>query len=301
MGFDNGVANVREVGNALPVHAAVAPAALGAALDGVARHGAGGELVPVVGAPAEGMDHGREREARIGDPSGDDDVRPLAQRLHDRRSAEVSVGREHAVANLAQRAARVEVLQVVAPREQAVEPREEVVARHDPDPQLPAQPELPCGRGHRLPPAPPVHPAGVRRHVPPPPPPPTPPPGRGRPPTRREATPAGAAGGGGGDGGPAAPPPATTVPSRAPPPNGCGSRNRNRTRTVARQGWAPPSRANAGNSSIVTGAFRKAGATSKLWRGDRKFLVTPPPRPAPPAGRAGPPAVEPLHRLRGGW
>src|SRR2546426_12609515 len=42
-------------------------------------------------------------------------------RSNDRGGAEVGVGREHAVANLAQRALRVEVLQVVAPSEQAID------------------------------------------------------------------------------------------------------------------------------------------------------------------------------------
>ena len=168
MGFHDRVADVREVRDALPVHAAIAPAALGAALDGVARNGAGGELVPVVGAPAEGVHHGREREPGIGDPSGDDDVRSLTQRLNERRRAEVGVGREHAVANLAERAARVEVLQVVAPREQAIEPGQEVVARDDADPQLAAEAELPRRRGHRLRAGARVHAPGVRRHLHPP-------------------------------------------------------------------------------------------------------------------------------------
>src|SRR5205807_3041282 len=79
------------------------------------------------------------------------------------------------------------------------------------------------------------------------------------------AKPSGSASWGGRWGATTVRPPGTTVTS-APSPNGRPSRNRKRTRTVACQGRAPPSRAKAGNNSTVTGRSRNAGAISKPWR-----------------------------------
>ena len=89
---DDRIPDVGEIGDALPVHQAVAPRALGTAFDGVARHGPGRQQVPVVGPPSEGMNHGREREPGIGHPAGDHDVGVSAQRLHHGPRAEVGVG-----------------------------------------------------------------------------------------------------------------------------------------------------------------------------------------------------------------
>ena len=51
-GLDDRIADVGEVGNLPPVVQAVAAGALRAALDDVAGDDAGGEAVPVVGAPS---------------------------------------------------------------------------------------------------------------------------------------------------------------------------------------------------------------------------------------------------------
>src|SRR4029077_12755439 len=60
-------------------------------------------------------------------------------------------------------------------------------------------------------------------------------------------------------------PPATTRKS-VPSPNGRGSASRNRTVTSAGQGRAPLSRANAGNSSMVSGGPRSDGGTANECR-----------------------------------
>src|SRR2546423_1819799 len=133
--FDDRVPHVGEVGNALPVDEAVAAAALGAALDRVTRHGAGGEQVPGIGTPVEGVDHRREREAGVGDAARDDDVRAAAQRIDHGPGPEVGVGREHPIAYVGERPARIEVSQVVPPGQEAVQPPQQIVPRHDPDAQ----------------------------------------------------------------------------------------------------------------------------------------------------------------------
>src|SRR5439155_9701619 len=86
----------------------------------------------------------------FGHATGDHDIGALAQRLHHGPRAEVGVGGAHAVANVAERAARVEVVQLVSTCEQPVEATEEVVSRHDADAQLAAEPQPACRRGHRL-------------------------------------------------------------------------------------------------------------------------------------------------------
>ena len=65
LGFHDGIADVGHVGNVLPVDLTVAARALRAALDDVAGDGSGGEFVPIGGAPAEAVHHGREGEGSV--------------------------------------------------------------------------------------------------------------------------------------------------------------------------------------------------------------------------------------------
>ncbi len=92
LGFDDGVADVRHVGNVLPIHLAVAAGTLRAAFDDVAGDRARREFVVIVGLPAEAVDHGRERERGIGGAAGDHDVRAGSQRFGQREGADVGVG-----------------------------------------------------------------------------------------------------------------------------------------------------------------------------------------------------------------
>src|SRR2546426_8180668 len=115
---------------------AIAARALGTALDGMPGDRPGGEQVPRIGAPPEGVDQRREGEARVRDAAGDHDVRALAQRRGDRPGAEIRVGGEHAVPDLVQGAAGVEVLERVAAREQPVQPAQQIVPRHHADAEL---------------------------------------------------------------------------------------------------------------------------------------------------------------------
>ena len=86
-----------------PVLEEVAAGGLGTTLDDVSRHRAGGHLVPIIRGPAEFVEDGTQREPGVGDPAGNHDVSPEAQRLHDRGHPEIGVGRQHLVANLPKR------------------------------------------------------------------------------------------------------------------------------------------------------------------------------------------------------
>jgi hypothetical protein len=103
-----------------------------------------------------------QRESGVGHPSGDDDIGTAAQRLHDRCHAEVGVGRQHPVADLGERAAGFHVRQRMTPGDELVEATQDVVTRHQPNPDLPPEAE-PAGHvEHRLRAAARIHAAGVR-------------------------------------------------------------------------------------------------------------------------------------------
>ncbi len=91
--------------------------------------GAGGEAVPVVRLPAEFVNHRRQRQAGVGDASGDHDLGALPQRLRDRTRPEINVGALHLRANGGERLARLHVVQLDAARQEIVEPPHDVVAR----------------------------------------------------------------------------------------------------------------------------------------------------------------------------
>ena len=140
-GLDEGEAEVGEALHLLPV-GEVPTGALGAALDDVAGHDAGGEPVPVVGRPAELVDHRRQGHAGVGHPAGDDHVGAHLQRLHHRGGAEVDVGREHVGPLVGQGPAGVHVGQRLAGGLEVVEAVEDVVAEDDADPDPVANAEL---------------------------------------------------------------------------------------------------------------------------------------------------------------
>ena len=167
-GLHDRITHVRQVGDALPVNQAIAAARLGAALDRVACHRARREEVPRVRPPLERMHQRREREPGVGHPARDHDVGTAPQRIHHGAGTKVGVGREDAVANVAQRAPGVEVPELVAPREQPVQPAEQVISRDDTDPQSAAQSQPPCRVRDRLRAGARVHAARVRRHLDPP-------------------------------------------------------------------------------------------------------------------------------------
>ena len=96
--FEDRVANAGEVANPAPV-GEVAARALGAALDDVAGDDAGREAVPVIGRPVEGMDHRRQRDARVGAAARDHDLRAALQRLDDRPGAVVRIRGRDAIAD----------------------------------------------------------------------------------------------------------------------------------------------------------------------------------------------------------
>ena len=65
LGFDDGVADVGEIGEVLPVDLAVAAGGLGAAFNNVAGDGTGGEFVPIGFGPMELVNQRAEGEGGV--------------------------------------------------------------------------------------------------------------------------------------------------------------------------------------------------------------------------------------------
>ena len=128
LGFNDRITDVVEVRDGVPIDLAVSAGGLRAALDAVSGDGSGGELVPIVGLPSEFMNHGREREAGVGDAAGDDDLRALGQRVDDGPRAEVDVGALHVGADGGQGLAGIHAFELDAAREKSVEAVHDVVA-----------------------------------------------------------------------------------------------------------------------------------------------------------------------------
>src|SRR6185503_378166 len=73
------------------------------------------------------------RDGRVGHPSSNDDVGAVFEGSYDAGGAKVRVRRKHTLANLCQRLARIHINKRLARRQQLVQPRKEIVARHDGD------------------------------------------------------------------------------------------------------------------------------------------------------------------------
>ena len=84
------------------------------------------EAIVVVRRPAELVDQCRERDARIGNASGEHDVGLFFERGDDRHGSEISVGREHFVAIVPERLARFHVVEG-----ECFELGNDIVAAHD--------------------------------------------------------------------------------------------------------------------------------------------------------------------------
>ena len=70
------------------------------------------QQIPVVHRPAEGMDHRRQEQRRIGRAAGDDDIGARRQRLRHRFGAEIGIGGQEPVAELPDRAVELHDLEV---------------------------------------------------------------------------------------------------------------------------------------------------------------------------------------------
>jgi hypothetical protein len=110
------------------------------------------------------MEEWTERQTGVGHPAGHHDVRTLFQRGHDRAHAEVGVGGEDLVANVAEGPAGVHVAQLVATSNELVEARQDIVPRNEADIHLAREPQLSSHREHRLGAATRVHASGVGGH-----------------------------------------------------------------------------------------------------------------------------------------
>jgi hypothetical protein len=125
--FEHRIADARPVAHVAPV-GEVAARALRAALDDVAGDDARGKPIPVVGRPAERVDHRRERDAGVRAAARDDDLRAGRQRFDERPRAVVRVRRRHAIADRRERCAVFHVVERRARRVQLAEPAHQVVA-----------------------------------------------------------------------------------------------------------------------------------------------------------------------------
>ena len=125
--FDDGVADGGHVGNRLPVYLAVASGALRAAFDDVAGDRSRREFVPVVGLPAEFVNHGSEREGGVGGAACDDHIRAGVERLGQGERPDVGVCREDAGTNSANGFVCIHVAHLVALAQKFVDPVKDVV------------------------------------------------------------------------------------------------------------------------------------------------------------------------------
>jgi hypothetical protein len=90
----------------------VATGDLPGAFQEVPDHGAPAQPLPIIPSPAEFVHKGRKEQRRIAHPSGDDEVRPICQRRDDRLRAEIRVGRDHPLRDVADAALRFDQRQV---------------------------------------------------------------------------------------------------------------------------------------------------------------------------------------------
>ena len=141
------------------------PLRLSTALDDVAGDRSGGDAVPIVELPAELVHQRSERQARVGQPAADNDVRTFAQRLDERGGAEIDVGGLDLVADRGERFAGFHVVDLDALGDPVVELVENVVAGDDADLYLALQAELACDIRDRVGTALDVYAAGVREDL----------------------------------------------------------------------------------------------------------------------------------------
>jgi len=130
LGFDDRVADLLQLWNRLPVHLRVPSRGLRAALDDVPRDGAGRQLVPFIGPPAEAVNHGRQRQRRIRRAPRDHHLRPGVQRRSQRERADIGVSAQDAVANLGKRPSALQVAHLVALLQELVDAAQHIVALH---------------------------------------------------------------------------------------------------------------------------------------------------------------------------
>src|SRR5207237_10408171 len=139
---DNRVADVRQIGDRLPLELTVAARALRAALDDVARDCAGGEPVPIVRAPTELVHERRERQPRVACAPRDDDRRAAPAGFDNPLRTEICIRAQNTVADRRERRARIHVAQFDTAREQFVYWRQDGGARDEPEADAPGQAQV---------------------------------------------------------------------------------------------------------------------------------------------------------------
>ncbi len=130
LGFHDGVSDIRQVRNILPIDLRVAAGRLRAALDDVAGNSSRGKLVPIPLAPAEPMDHRGKRQRCIGAAPGDHHLRARRQSLREGKSADVRIRAQHARPNRSERLPGVHIAHLVAFRDQLIQAAVHIVTQH---------------------------------------------------------------------------------------------------------------------------------------------------------------------------
>ena len=159
--LDDREALVAESRDPLPV-GEVPAGGLHPALDQVSGHDAARDPLPVVGGPAVGVPDGGEGDPGVGDAPGDDHVRPVRQRPHDRLGAEVGVRRQDVGPPGPERIAGFQVVETDSVLQERVEPAHQVVAVHHRHRQSDSGFRRRAEHGAGA--APGIHPARVRDH-----------------------------------------------------------------------------------------------------------------------------------------
>ena len=100
--FNDRKADVRRVGYVEPI-GADASSYLCTAFDQMAGHGCPGQSIEIIFVPAKMIETWRHRQRRIGDATGDHNVRAAGQGIDDRRRAEIRIGRHQSITDAGQR------------------------------------------------------------------------------------------------------------------------------------------------------------------------------------------------------
>src|SRR5207248_1865786 len=119
--------------NCLPLVLTVCARTLRAALDYVSRDCPGREFVPIIGCPAKLMNHWTKGESGVGRATGDDNLRPLIQRLNNWSSAQIGISALNSIADRTQRLVCVHIAQFDSARQEIIYAIKDVITSHDAD------------------------------------------------------------------------------------------------------------------------------------------------------------------------
>ena len=130
--FQHRIADERKIVDFSPI-GVVGAGALCTAFHDVSGHRARRQQMVILRRPTEFVNHRAEHQRRIGDAAANHDIRPLIQRLGDRKRTEIGVGGRNAIPDRCQRLAGIHVFQLFSGIEQLVDPVVNVIAGYGGD------------------------------------------------------------------------------------------------------------------------------------------------------------------------